>query len=50
MPDSRYEAAWVHVEKGLWFAVRVNFDVLVGEALVFEGDPDALDEGAAGLC
>lgn len=28
------------------FLVGVYFDVLVGEALVFERDPDALDKGA----
>ena len=26
--------------------VGVHFDVLVGEGLFFEGDPDALHEGA----
>jgi hypothetical protein len=40
------QAAWVDVEKGLRFLVRVDFDVLVRDVFVFEGDPDALDEGA----
>jgi hypothetical protein len=40
------EAARVDGEEGRGFAVGVDFDVLVGEELVFEGDPDALDEGA----
>jgi len=41
------EAPWVDVQEQLWFAVDVYFDVFVGEALVFEGDPDAVDEGAS---
>jgi len=40
------EAAGVDGEEGLRLLVRVDFDVLVGDALVFEGDPDALDKGA----
>jgi hypothetical protein len=40
------KAAGVDVEEGLGFLVRVDFDVLVGELLVFKGDPDALDERA----
>jgi len=42
------ETAGVHVEKGLGLFVGVDFDVLVGDLLVLEGDPDALDEGALG--
>jgi len=40
------KTARVDVEEGLGFLVRVDFDVLVGDLLVFEGYPDALDEGA----
>lgn len=40
------KAARVDVEEGLGFAVGVYFDVLVGDAFVLEGYPDALDEGA----
>lgn len=43
------KAARVDGEEGLGFLVGVDFDVLVGDALVFEGDPDALDEGAVGI-
>jgi hypothetical protein len=44
------EAARVDGEEGGGFAVGIYFDVLVGEEFVFEGDPDALDEGAAWTC
>lgn len=47
MADGGDEAAGVDVEEGLGFLVGVDFDVLVGELLVLERDPDALDEGAA---
>lgn len=40
------QATWIDVEEGLWLLVGVYFDVLVGNLLVLEGDPDALDEGA----
>jgi hypothetical protein len=40
------QAAWVDVKKGLGFLVRIDFDVLVGYALVFKRDPNALDEWA----
>lgn len=49
MPDGGHEAAGVDIEQGLRFAVGVDFNVLIGKAFVFEGDPDALDEGADGL-
>lgn len=42
------EAAGVEGQEGGVFVVGVDFDVLVGDALVFEDRPDALDEGAAG--
>lgn len=40
------EPARVEGEEGLGFVVGVYFDVLVGDVLFFECDPDALDEGA----
>tara|TARA_R110002003_G_scaffold198_23_gene15584 strand:+ start:24649 stop:24813 length:165 start_codon:yes stop_codon:yes gene_type:complete len=40
------KAVGVDVEEGLGFLVWVDFDVLVGDLLVFKGDPDALDKGA----
>jgi len=43
------ETARVDVEEGLRFLVGVDFDVLVGDLLVLEGYPDALDEGAGGV-
>ena len=46
MAQRRDKTAWVDVEEGLRFLVGVDFDVLVGDLLVFEGYPDALDEGA----
>lgn len=45
MAEGGDEAARVDFEEGLRFLVRVDFDVLVGDVLEFEGDPDALDEG-----
>jgi hypothetical protein len=44
--DCGDKTAWVDFEERLRFLVRVYFDVLVGDVLVLEGDPDALDEGA----
>ena len=44
--ESGHEAARVDVEEEFGLAVDVDFDVLVVEAFVFEGDPDAVDEGA----
>ena len=41
-----HEAAGVDVEKEFGLAVDVDFDVLVVEAFVLEGDPDTVDEGA----
>jgi len=41
-----HEAAGVDVEEEFGLAVDVDFDILVGEAFVFEGDPDAVHEGA----
>lgn len=49
MAEGRDETAGVDVEEGLWFLVGVDFDVLVGDLLVLEGYPDALDEGAGGV-
>ena len=46
MAESGDETARVDVEEGLRFLVRIDFDVLVGDLLVLEGYPDALDEGA----
>ena len=46
MSQSRYESSRIDVEKELWFSVHVDFDVLVIQTFVFEGDPDAVDEGA----
>lgn len=40
------ETAGVGGEEGLGFLIGVDFDVLVGDALAFEGDPDTLDERA----
>jgi hypothetical protein len=42
----RHETARVEGEQGLRLVVRVDFDVLVWKGLFFEGDPDALNEGA----
>jgi hypothetical protein len=44
--DGGNEAAGVDVEEGLRLFVGVDLDVLVGDLLVFEGYPYALDEGA----
>lgn len=44
--ESGDEASRVDREEGLWFFVWVDFDVLVGQGFVLEGDPDALDKGA----
>ena len=41
------EAAGVEGEEGLGLVVGVDFDVLVGDFLLFEDGPGALDEGAA---
>lgn len=48
MAQSRHQTPWIDVEKGLRFSVGVDFDVLVGDALVLERYPGALDEGAEG--
>lgn len=45
MAQSGYETARVDIEEGLGLLVGIDFDVLVRDLLVFEGDPDALDEG-----
>jgi hypothetical protein len=42
----RHETARVEGEQRLRLVVWVDFDVLVWEGLFFEGDPDALNEGA----
>ena len=42
------EAAGVEGEEGLGLVVGVDFNVLVGDFLLFEDGPGALDEGAAG--
>lgn len=47
--ESWDEAAGVEGQKGLGFVVGVYFDVLVGDAFLFEDGPGALDEGAAFL-
>lgn len=39
------KAAGVQVQEGLWFVIRVYFDVLVLDAFFFEHDPGALHEG-----
>jgi hypothetical protein len=44
--DGGDETARVDLEERLRFLVGVDFDVLVGDGFVLEGDPDALDEGA----
>jgi len=44
--EGGYQTAWVDVEKEFWFSVDVYFDVFVGEFLVLERDPDAVDERA----
>jgi hypothetical protein len=44
--DGGDEAARIDVKEGLGFLVGVDLDVLVGDGLVFEGNPDALDKGA----
>ena len=49
MAEGGHETARVDVEEGLRFLVGVDFDVLVGDLLVLEGYPDALDEGAGGV-
>jgi len=41
------EAAGVESEEGLGLVVGVYFDVLIGDFLLFEDGPGALDEGAA---
>ena len=46
MAEGGDEAARVESQELGGFVVGVYFDVLVGEALELEGDPDALDEGA----
>jgi hypothetical protein len=40
------EAARIELEERFRFVVRVDFDVLVWNVLLFEGNPHALDEGA----
>jgi len=47
--QGRNEAARVDVEERLRFLVGIDFDVLVGDVLVLEGDPYALDEGTVGV-
>ena len=44
--ERRDEAAGIQVEEGLRLVVGVDFDVLVLNTFFFEGDPNALDEGA----
>ena len=47
MLERRDQTSGIQLEEGGGFLVRVDFDVLVVEAFELEGDPDALDEGAA---
>lgn len=46
MAEGGDEAAWVDVEEALGLLVRVDFDVLIGDLLMLERYPYALDEGA----
>ena len=42
--EGRDQAARVEGEEGGFFVVRIDFDVLVRDPLLFEGEPGALDE------
>jgi len=43
--QSRHETAGIEIQKGLRLVVGVYFDVLIRDLFLFQGDPDALDEG-----
>jgi len=42
-----HQAARVEFQEGVGFVVRVHFNVLVGNFLLFQDGPGALNEGAA---
>lgn len=46
MAQRRHEPARIDLQQRFWLDVRVNLDVLVGDALELERDPDTVDEGA----